>query len=175
MSSQHYGEIGSDITGGCKKYLKYMVNTRLGDAENIGVPLFISEFGACSGSPACTTEIDYIMKLSDAHSLSWTYYQFKGFHDYSTQYGQNESLGMYKPDGQLDLNKFYKLSRTYATAIQGQTASTFYDEESGTFVFEFICNMDINGQTVVYLNEAEHYPAGYSASVFHSLESNKVS
>jgi Glycoside hydrolase family 5 C-terminal domain len=54
------------------------------------------------------------------------------------------------------------------------TASSFYDEESGVFVIDFSCDMSVNAPTVIYLNEREHYPNGYKASIEFDLEDHKI-
>lgn len=173
-SKRNYGELSNKGLEECESFVKDLVSTRSDDANDLGVPLFISEFGACSGSKTCAKELDLVVSAADAHALSWTYYQFKGFGDYSTQYGQKETLGMYNQDGQLDMDKYFQLSRTYAPAVQGQTASSFYDEESGVFVLDFSCDMSINAPTLIYLNEKEHYPNGYKASIEYGLEDHKI-
>jgi endoglycosylceramidase len=113
-SEKNYGELSNAGLKNCKTYVQDLISTRSEEANKLGVPLFISEFGACSGSKTCAQELEYVVSMADAHALSWTYYQFKGFGDYSTQYGNKETLGMYSKDGQLDEDKFYQLSRTYA-------------------------------------------------------------
>jgi len=83
-SERNYGELSRVGLKKCKSYVENLITTRSDEANKIGVPLFISEFGACSGSSTCAQEIDYVVSMADAHALSWTYYQFKGFGDYST-------------------------------------------------------------------------------------------
>ena len=57
------------------------------------------------------------MANADHYLASWIYYQFKGFGDYSTQYGTNDSVGMYSSKGVLDYEKYRALARTYAYAV----------------------------------------------------------
>lgn len=41
----------------CLAWHQKRINTRVQDAERLGVPLIMSEFGACLGTDACITEI----------------------------------------------------------------------------------------------------------------------
>lgn len=106
-SSKHYGELSASGIKKCEAFLELFLRRRTADAEELGVPLFLTEFGACSGSPTCIREMDKTLTIADSYGLSWTYYQFKGFDDYSTQYGQAANLGMYDEDGDLDESKFW--------------------------------------------------------------------
>jgi hypothetical protein len=41
------------------------VSTRSDDAKKLGIPLVISEFGACMDSENCAREIDQVAEVSD--------------------------------------------------------------------------------------------------------------
>jgi len=63
------------------------IRTRDEDAQRLGVPLIISEFGACLDSQVCVTEISQVGDVCDSHLTSWAYWQFKTFHDLTTSAG----------------------------------------------------------------------------------------
>lgn len=54
-------ENGEPVEGMTKKCLNWhqkKFSMRTEDAKRLGVPMFLSEFGACMGSAACVTEIN---------------------------------------------------------------------------------------------------------------------
>ena len=42
----------------CRMWHEYRIGTRKNDAERLGVPLMITEFGACLTEGPCTQEIN---------------------------------------------------------------------------------------------------------------------
>jgi endoglycosylceramidase len=101
----------------CQTFLDHKFDRRQEDSDLLSAPLFISEFGSCSGSSACVKEINMVTEKADQHHASWAYYQYKGFGDYSNQYGNNETLGLYDAKGKIDENKLISLTRSYAPSI----------------------------------------------------------
>lgn len=94
------------------------MQTRKEDANNLGVPLIFTEFGACSNSSACVAEINNACDAFDDSLSSWTYWQFKGFYDFTTFIlGGNATEGVYDGDGNLQTGKINALKRTYAQSI----------------------------------------------------------
>lgn len=70
------------------------VHTRQEDAEKLGVPLIISEFGACLDGPSCVQEITQVGQVCDEELVGWAYWQFKNFEDLTTSAGTG-SEGFY--------------------------------------------------------------------------------
>ena len=68
----------------CKVFHRRKMNARKEDANRLGVPIMISEWGACSGSKACYDELNNVAAVMDEHAASWAYWQFKGFGDFTT-------------------------------------------------------------------------------------------
>ena len=64
---------------------------RVKDAQGLngnklpGTGLIISEFGACPDSPYCYEELSAVTDVCDEHLLSWAYWMYKGFGDFTTQ------------------------------------------------------------------------------------------
>lgn len=52
------GEPPMELAGECKMWHKARLEQRSRDAERLGVPLIISEFGACLTEGPCTQEIN---------------------------------------------------------------------------------------------------------------------
>ena len=71
-------------TANCEAWHSNKVGTRIADAERLGVPLVLSEFGSCIESEECATEITQVADLADKDTLrvsGWAYWQFKSYHD----------------------------------------------------------------------------------------------
>jgi hypothetical protein len=103
----------------CLAWHKKRVGTRVKDAEKLGVPLILSEFGSCLNSESCVTEINQVGDISDEHLVTgWAYWQFKTFKDLTSSAG-NRSEGFYNKDGSIQVGKVRALSRTYIKAAQG--------------------------------------------------------
>lgn len=84
----------------CYDWHELRLNTRAQDAERYGVPLIISEFGACLDSEACVQEINAVAEVSDKYLAGWAYWQFKNYKDITTSAGTH-SEGFYNVDGSL--------------------------------------------------------------------------
>jgi hypothetical protein len=84
----------------CRDYHLYRLMTRDEDAEKLGVPLIISEFGACMGGHTCQVEIDTLGDAADVFLTSWAYWQFKKLGDLTTTAGTGNE-GFYNEDGSL--------------------------------------------------------------------------
>ena len=102
----------------CKAWHEKRIGGRTDDAKRLGVPLIMSEFGACMDSDACVTEINQVADVSDEHLASWAYWEFKTYEDLTTSAGTH-SEGFYNFDGTLQQVKVKALSRTYVKAAQG--------------------------------------------------------
>lgn len=94
------GEPQADTAKECYDWHKKRVGTRSTDAKKLGIPLVISEFGACMDSADCAREIDQVAEVSDQELASWAYWEFKPFHDLTTSAG-DRSEGFYNFDGSL--------------------------------------------------------------------------
>jgi len=96
------------------------------DAQRYGVPLIISEFGACTSSQNCMNEINSVVDACDEYLTSWAYWQFKTYMDITTSAGDT-SEGFYEKNGTLQRNKAEALSRSYIKAAQGVTKKMFFN------------------------------------------------
>lgn len=96
----------------CEEYHKQRLAQRNDDAIKLGIPLFITEFGACMGSESCATEIRQVADACDKYLVSWAYWQFKKFKDITTT-AMGAAEGFYNDDGSLQVLKTKALTRTY--------------------------------------------------------------
>ena len=102
----------------CEEWHAKRLAVRDQDAQRLGVPLFISEFGACLNSSVCIEEINQVGDSCDEHLAGWAYWQMKNFADLTTSAGTG-SEGFYNNDGSLQDGKVKALARTYLQATQG--------------------------------------------------------
>jgi len=58
----------------CMKFHRAKLGTRTSDAKKLGIPLFISEFGACFTEGPCTQEINQVAQAADEQLVGWAYW-----------------------------------------------------------------------------------------------------
>lgn len=152
-----------DAKGRCRKFHAEKVTKRIEDAKRLGIGLIFSEFGACSDSEACFEEIRGVTEAFDEHFASWTYWQYKHFHDVTT-FNQNE--GLFNPDGTLQDNyKLRALVRTYVQAFQGTPISMSFDAYTGNFSTSFYLKSSIQYPTEIFYNSQYYYPQGIDIEI----------
>jgi len=124
------------------------------------MPGFMTEFGAVKGNHNEMKHISNLLHTADKHFQSWTYWQLKKFHDFTTA---NSAEAIFTSDGKIEVNKLSALSRTYAQAIAGKPLRMEYDCSKRTFTLDFVATVK-DAPTEIYLNEELHYPTGYGFS-----------
>jgi len=140
----------------CDSFASKAVSTREADRKRLGGGGFLTEFGACSGSPQCLAEIARVTSQADEALHSWAYWQFKYNHDITTVSGPIE--GFYKDDGTLQDQKVASLSRTYAPAVAGKPYFMKFDDLTGAFRLRYSTeNFTWGLPTEIFLNEEMHY------------------
>ena len=58
----------------CELWHRKRIMTREKDAERLGLPLMISEFGACHDSDTCAREISQVASICDEVLVGWAYW-----------------------------------------------------------------------------------------------------
>jgi endoglycosylceramidase len=158
----------------CDLFVSLSILSATRDAHRLGVGIFLTEFGASEN----LSTIARVASIADSLMQSWTFWQFKSFHDITTT---DPHEGLYNSTGALDVAKFRILSRTYAQAISGIPLFSSFNETSGVFAMRLLINRDITSPTTIYLNEALYYPRGFrvifdppTAATFTSPSKNTV-
>lgn len=113
-----HGEPLASRMSECLPWHEKRIGTRSKDAEGLGIPLIISEFGACLDSEVCADEITFVAETTDKYLAGWAYWEFKPFHDLTTSAGTG-SEGFYNKDGTLQHKKMRALTRPYLRNAQG--------------------------------------------------------
>jgi len=71
----------------CADFHMRKINRRAKDAQRLGVPLIFTEFGACLDTESCYAEISNSLDAFDSEMVSWAYWMYKGFGDFTTTGG----------------------------------------------------------------------------------------
>jgi endoglycosylceramidase len=140
----------------CADFHKRKLKKNKETANNLGVPLIITEFGACSNTQACFNEITSFANAADENLLSWAYWMYKPFNDHTTSARQDEE-GIFRGDGTLDPFKEKALTRTYIQAYQGVPFLSKFDTDTGFYYTGFKFNSEISEPSKLYMNRNLFY------------------
>ena len=137
--------------------------------NNLHVPMFVSEFGACSDSQACYNEIMNVVSICEENFISWSYWNYKPYGDHTTtaiELVQYE--GIFNPDGTIQTIKEKGLSRAYVPYYQGLPIDFKFEEDSNTnFDTSYEYNSEIEAPTVLYYNKDFFYSKGYKIEIIN--------
>lgn len=151
----------------CPKYHDKKIKKNIKDADELQVPLIISEFGACSDSEACYNEILSVVKAAEPNFVSWAYWMYKPFGDHTTSaIALVEKEGLFNANGTLQYIKEKSLSRAYVQYYQGTPVEFKYLNDDTDFETSFIFDITIKEKTRIYFNQKLNYPNGYKIEVF---------
>ena len=161
------GEPSPDLADECLVWHKKRIGTRATDAERLGIPYHITEFGACLTEGPCTQEINQVGDVADEHLVGWAYWQFKYYEDLTTSAGTG-SEGFYNQDGSLQEWKAKALARSYLQFTQGELTHQNFHTETAALNAQFKVKTDIKAPTVIYQNK-EYWcgEEGCSCEYFH--------
>ena len=154
----------------CPKFHKNKFKTEMDNARNnLHVPMFVSEFGACSDSQACYNEIMNVISICEENFISWSYWNYKPYGDHTTTAIQLvEYEGICNPDGTIQTIKEKSLSRAYVPYYQGLPIDFKFEEGSSTnFETSFEYHSDIEAPTVLFYNKDFFYANGYKIEVIN--------
>jgi endoglycosylceramidase len=153
-----------DASGTCAEFHERKLKKNKQQANDIGIPIIVTEFGACSSSKACYYEMVGFEKAADKYLTSWAYWMFKSYHDHTTTAAENEE-GIFNDDGTIQNMKEKALSRSYIQYFQGIPLEVFFNDETNEFLASFKYDKNINEPSVLYLNKDLNYKNGYILSI----------
>lgn len=145
----------------CLAWHKKRLGTRDADAKRLGVPLMISEFGACLTEGPCKQEIDQVGQVADEYLVGWAYWQFKYYADLTTSAGTG-SEGFYNGDGSLQEYKVKALARSYMMRTQGTPTKQSFDVDTSDFAVELTLDTAVTAPSIAYLSSDYYYENGLS-------------
>ena len=151
----------------CPKFHEKQFKKEIDTANNLNVPMFLTEFGACSDSKACYNEIISVIKLTEENFISWNYWNYKPYGDHTTSAIEMVSYeGIYNSDGTVQNIKEKGLSRGYVMYYQGKPIKFKYEKNSNTnfeTIFEY--HKNIKEPSVLYYNKNFFYKKGYNIKI----------
>jgi len=150
------GEPKVEDAAQCLKWHEKRIGQRAKDSERLGVPLVITEFGACLTEGPCSQEINQVGDVADENLVGWAYWQFKTYADLTTSAGTG-SEGFWNKDGTLQDYKVKALARSYMPVTQGVLNSQQFDTATAAFKVEFTFSDLATGNTSAYLNQQYWY------------------
>ena len=153
----------------CPTFHQKQFKKEIKTAEKLNVPMFLSEFGACSDSLACYNEIISVMKITEENFISWSYWNYKPYGDHTTSAIEMVSYeGIYNDDGTVQNIKEKGLSRGYVMYYQGKPIDFKYQTNSNTnFETSFEYHKNITEPSVLYYNKGFFYKKGYYIQVIN--------
>ena len=166
----------------CPKFHNKLFNNVIKVADNLNIPRFLTEFGACSDSLACYKELMNVVTICEKNFISWSYWNYKPYGDHTTSAIELvEYEGIFNADGTVQQIKERALSRGYVQYYQGKPVDFLYEENSETdFSTMFEYNKNITEPSVLYYNKNYFYKKGYVIEVIDDdtkenlVESKKV-
>ena len=167
----------------CPTFHQKQFKKEIKTAKKLNVPMFLSEFGACSDSLACYNEIISVMKITEENFISWSYWNYKPYGDHTTSAIEMVSYeGIYNDDGTVQNIKEKGLSRGYVMYYQGKPIDFKYQANSNTnFETSFEYHKNITEPSVLYYNKDFFYKKGYNIQVINDdtkedlIQTEKVS
>lgn len=172
----------------CGAWHEKKIGKRAQNAKRLGVPLFFSEFGSCTNSAPCVTELNQVLDESEKYlTTGWAYWQYKNYMDLTSTSGDRPE-GFFNSDGTVQNLKVKALSRTYLKHAQGTIVSTRFAHEdqdqlkAGQFMAEVEVDASIEAPSVLHAfqwgsegmnGEDTWYPNGYDV-IFGASNDEKV-
>ena len=154
----------SDSKSTCTEFHDRKLNKNKSQGKDIGAPVIVTEFGACSNSEACYYEMIGFEKAADKYLTSWAYWMFKAFHDHTTTAAENQE-GIFNQDGTIQEWKEKALTRTYIQYYQGEPLEVFFNDETSEFLARFKYLGSIEEPSVLYFNKELNYKNGYKLEI----------
>ena len=153
----------------CPTYHEKQFKKEIKTAANLNVPMFLSEFGACSDSKACYNEIVSVVKICEENFISWSYWNYKPYGDHTTSAIEMVTYeGIYNSDGTVQNIKEKGLSRGYVMYYQGKPLEFKYEKNSETnFETSFEYHKNVTEPSVLYYNKDFFYKKGYGIQVIN--------
>ena len=136
------------------------LDRRLGSAQQLGVGAMLTEF-SINGNPSEATTHD----LCDELLLSWQGWDYKEYSGALNGTCTGCSQGPFYLNGSMNWDVIHTESRTYAQATAGDIISMSFNTTTLAFTLVYSNNPSCSLPTDIYLNEALHYPNGFTVAI----------
>ena len=158
------GEPKAADYGRCSSFHDRKLEKNKKQAGEMGIPVIVTEFGACSSSKACYLEMLGFEKAADKYLTSWAYWMYKSYNDHTTTAAEGQE-GIFNDDGTIQNMKEKALTRTYIQYYQGIPQEFNFNDNTKEFNAIFKYDKSINSPSVLYLNKDLYYKNGYKLKV----------
>eukprot|EP01015_Nassula_variabilis_P008868 TRINITY_DN1700_c0_g1_i8.p1 TRINITY_DN1700_c0_g1~~TRINITY_DN1700_c0_g1_i8.p1 ORF type:complete len:435 (+),score=65.01 TRINITY_DN1700_c0_g1_i8:215-1519(+) len=122
-------------------------------AKRMGTGVFLTEFGAVSASEIGLREIERTLVKTDATFMSWTYWQFKYYQDYTTTCKPAANESFYGSDGNILTEKLKLFTRPYLPEICGTPVSAKYNSKKNYAKLVYRAGQCSDYTSVLYFNK----------------------
>ena len=150
----------------CYDFIFRKMKERNKNAQDLKTGLIYNEFGACSDTDTCATEITFVTEIAESHQMSWAYWMYKGYNDFTTANNSNneglfqETRHNLNPEIKFQENKVKALARSYIQTYQGEPKNAWFNKKNAHFVSQYDVNLNIDLPSVLFLSKEFHYPNG---------------
>ena len=158
------GEPKAADYGRCSEFHDRKLKKNQKQANAMGIPIIVTEFGACSSSKACYLEMLGFQKAADKYLISWAYWMYKTYNDHTTTAAEGQE-GIFNDDGTIQNMKEKALSRTYILYYQGIPVEFNFNDNNKEFNAKFIYVKSIEKPSVIYINKDLYYKKGYKLKI----------
>lgn len=144
----------------CKLQHQDFMKVRVEDAKKLDTGLIITEFGSCGNDMGCFYEVTNMANAADQYALSYSYWQYKPFHDFTCFLDQPEGMWVKNPDGSVSVQdiKVKALARSYPQKYQGKPHAVKFDPSNGSMTALFTLDLSIEHPTLIYGSQKYYYP-----------------
>lgn len=164
--SAHLYCIGLDAGGNienvtiCEDVYDLTWDRILNDSHILGGGRALTEFGAVGDDADSAATLANVMDRADAAAMSAFYWQFKPFHDYTTNNATVE--GLFFPNGTLQQAKYDAIVRPYPQKTPAEPSSLRFrlDKISGDFSVNYTLSTTAVNRTTVLFAPDVVYPGG---------------
>jgi endoglycosylceramidase len=163
MSNDAHGDPTSRLI--CEVMDRLVFAVHRNGEDFIGIPGFITEFGAVTASDNGITELKSVTDKADESFQSWAYWQFKWFGDFTTADSPPQGESLYDLNGQLLTKKMEVLAKPYFYSTCGTPKSYNFDHDAKTLKFKYTYNKCGDRLSEFYASSDFHYQNGVSATV----------
>lgn len=141
--------------------LDVQFTARKDDMKRLQCGGMLTEFslGNCHGCGSAVPSS--VMDQCDAYAQSWLGWEYKPYQGFRTGH-----TTIWNSNGTLNEEVANTLTRTYARVVAGNQQNARFNTSTYDFDLVFTTNpMVSNATTMIYLNQARHYAAGYTVAL----------
>ena len=165
-----------DLVEKCAPFLERKLNGIKKSAESLGVPVLLTEFGACENNKSCSKEMEMVINKAEELLIGWYYWQYKSFNDHTSQcsYKSNCNQGLFQSssDNVIEVQeiKIKNLVRPYIQYFQSnEVLISKFNSELKVYESNFIVNTSLNDFSCLFMSSKFYNIKGFKLIIFNHL------